>query len=100
MYMAGRITFPGTRSRLRAPASVAAPGCESIEGIAEAERKEAWRAWRVEGRVAQRIAALRVGREGLGDESSAAIESGRAELSRARVVSVEQVGDAREQLQR
>src|SRR3982751_6571863 len=100
MYIAGRIAVPVVASRLRRGGAASAAGCESVERIANAQREKARRAGCVEGRVAQRRTALRVGREGLGDEAPGGVEAGRAELGRGRVVAVEQVGDPCEEGER
>src|SRR5438105_2842020 len=97
MYMAGRITLPAAASRFRRGGAVSAAGWESVERIANAHREQTRRAGRVERRVAQRVAALCVGRERLRNETTGGVEAGRAELGGGRVMPVEHVGDAREE---
>src|SRR6185369_13310195 len=100
MYMAGRIAVPAAGSRRRRGGAVSESGGESVERIAQPQREQARRAGCVEGRVAQREAALGVGGKRLGDVSPGGVEAGRPELRRARILAVEHVGDAREEGER
>src|SRR5436190_1449730 len=84
MYMAGRIALPVAASRFRRGGAVSAAGGGSVERIANAQREETRRAGRVEGRVAQRVAPLGVGRKGLRNETTGGVEAGRAELGGGR----------------